>query len=108
VVELGRIHQQCERVERSLRSPLNGEIELLRIARVLRRIHENLRAALIVRARAHGWNEDAAAVQTELDLMEGELRSALLGYPQVRGTQLREHVEDAFQHSLEAIDLLST
>ena len=36
-VDLGRIHQQCARVERSLRSPLNDEVELLRTARVLRR-----------------------------------------------------------------------
>lgn len=106
-VELGRIQQQCERVERSLRSPLNGEIELLRIARVLRRIHANLRTALMVHARTHGWNEDATTVQSALDLMEAELRSALLGYPQIRGEKLRGHVEGAFEHSLDAIDHLS-
>src|SRR5947209_1674520 len=104
---LGRMHEQCWRVERTVDLPLNGEIELLRAARVLRRNHGNLRGALTLHVRQHGWTHQAVEVQSTLDMIESDLRYVLLGYPQVRDQELRTRIRHACTHSLAAIDLLA-
>jgi hypothetical protein len=100
------MHGQCTRVERTLDASMNGEIELLRSARVLRRIHGNLRGALTLYARRHGWTREAAEVQGVLDTIESDLRHVLLGYPHVRDRELRARIRHACDQSLAAIQLL--
>lgn len=105
--DLERMYVQCTRVERTLDAAMNGEIELLRAARVLRRIHGNLRGALTLHVRQHGWTQQAVEVQPTLDLIESDLRHVLLGYPQVRNQEIRSRIRQACDHSLAAIGLLA-
>lgn len=104
--DTSRIGARCARIAHALDAPAADEITLLRSARALKGVHSDLRQAIWSHARGQGRTPAIASAVTALDAMEQHLRSVLLEYPALPGNQLRDHVVDALDRSIELLDLL--
>jgi hypothetical protein len=98
------IEQQCQSLSRVLHAEAADEIQLLRSARRLKRVHEALGQSAL--RRAFGSEPEAVLVREALEIVERELRVVLLNHHSLGRKQIREHVLIAFRHSMRALRLL--
>ena len=98
------IEQQCQSLSRVLHAEAADEIQLLRSARRLKRVHEELGQSAL--RRAYGSQPEAILVREALEVVERELRVVLLNHHALSRKQIREHVLIAFRHSMRALRLL--
>jgi hypothetical protein len=95
---------QCQSMARTLHAEAADEIQLLRTARRLKRVHEEL--CQDARRRAPVSHAEKRVVTETLAVVERELRIVLLGHQSLSRGQLREHVLVAYRYSTRSIDLL--
>jgi hypothetical protein len=98
------IEQQCQSLSRVLHAEAADEIQLLRSARRLKRVHEELGQSAL--RRVYGSQPEAILVREALEVVERELRVVLLNHHALSRKQIREHVLIAFRHSMRALRLL--
>src|SRR5690242_4123812 len=101
MVETQQIRLRCDRVAVTLGAPRMDSVELLRTARILKGVYEDLRRVMWASARLQGASLAGSAVDKRLDGIEQELRFVLLDYFALPGSQLREHVAHALDQSLQ-------
>lgn len=105
LLDCSALQTRCLSICRTLSADVDDEIEMLRSARTLKKIHSQLTLAAWDQAQL-GRHEEAVRARLVLDTMEQHLRRVLLEYSTMRRPQIRECLTRAATASLDAIGLL--
>lgn len=104
---LAQIETRCFHIAKTVGSACSDEIVLLRAARIMKRIHTDLRRAVWERVRMEGWTESTTRAEVLLDAIEQDLRRLLLDYPSLCRSELRDHLVRLTDEFFQTLDLLA-
>jgi hypothetical protein len=100
------IEARCTRVALMVESPVRDQTVLLRAARMIKGVHEELTQRVWQHSRAEGCSAVGAEATQALNRAEQNLRRALIEYASLPSSELRDLVADALSESLHTVSLL--
>lgn len=102
-----KIERRFDRLSRTLDSRGSGQLELLRAARLLKRVYADLTVALGEYSRNRGWTHDAAIAARAVEAVGDTLRHVLIDYLSIELHQMRAQLRHALDQSTLALDVLT-
>lgn len=106
MIATDHIETRCVRVAHTLQAPGADQVALLRSARILKGVHEDLRRAVWERSGRDSRTELSQRAMRALDGVEDDLRTVLLEYAGMPARQMRSYLEDALDRVLDALEML--
>ncbi|GAC1468861.1 MAG: hypothetical protein PVSMB7_17350 [Chloroflexota bacterium] len=106
MLDATRLDARRARIDKVLNSASPGEVDLLRAARSLRRIHADLEHTAYQKMTTAGHRPQFIMAGEALVAMEHSLKRVLLNYPFVNKHDLRDNVKQAALLAAKVLDLL--
>jgi hypothetical protein len=103
---MNRLEQRCARLARTLDARENDEVVLLRAARILKKVHADLRIALWASTREVGRTPEIGLAEATLTAIERDLRRVLLDYPALPERYIRQRLSAALNQAFDTLELL--